>query len=416
MQNRNRLAVFLILTAMADIVHAQAITGSWKGNLDAGIQKLEMVFNFTQAPDGSNQCTIDVPEQGAQGVPAQLLYFSADSVSLRVAAIGMTYTGKLADNVIHGTFRQGLVALPLELKPGRIASPERPQEPKAPFPYTTEEVTFSNPEVHATLAGTLTFPVGYKPGKRIPVVLMVTGSGPQKRDEGVFGHNPFLVLADFLARNGIASLRYDDRGVGKSTGSFKGTTTLGFADDAKAGLNWLRKTKKFKSIGLLGHSEGGLIAFMIGAEKAADFIVSMAGPGLKGDTLLAEQVNANLQIYGQQPTQSVQNLRRELAAKPQDPWMNYFLDCDPAPYIRQVKIPLMAINGSKDHQVLPQTNLKLIRELQKNGNKKNLIKEYEGLNHLFQHCTTGGVNEYYQIEETISPEVLSDIANWINGL
>ncbi|SFG06257.1 S9 family peptidase [Prevotella sp. KH2C16] len=416
MQNRNRLAAFLFLTTMVSAIHAQDITGSWKGNLDAGIQKVEMVFNFTKAPDGSNQCTIDVPEQGAQGIPAQLFHLSKDSVSLQVAAVGMSYTGKLADNVIHGTFRQGIVTLPLELKPGRIAPPNRPQEPKGPFPYTTEEVTFSNPKANATLAGTLTFPVGYKPGKRVPVVLMVTGSGPQKRDEGVFGHKTFLVLADFLARNGIASLLYDDRGVGKSTGSFKGTTTLGFADDAKAGLDWLRKTKKFKSIGLLGHSEGGLIAFMIGAEKAADFIVSMAGPGIKGDTLIAEQANANLQIYGQKPTQSVQNLRRELAAMPQDPWMNYFIDCDPAPYIRQVKIPLMAINGSKDHQVLPQTNLSVIRELQKNGNRKNLIKEYEGLNHLFQHCTTGGANEYYQIEETISSEVLSDIANWINGL
>ncbi|PTL32463.1 alpha/beta hydrolase [Prevotella sp. oral taxon 376] len=416
MRNKNRLTASLILIVMAGAVHAQGIAGSWKGNLDAGIQKLEMIFNFTKAPDGSNQCTIDIPEQGAQGIPAQLLHFSRDSVSLRVAAIGMTYTGKLTDKVIHGTFRQGLATLPLELKPGRPAPPDRPQEPKAPFPYTTEEVTFNNPKANATLAGTLTFPVGYKPGKRTPVVLMVTGSGPQKRDEGVFDHKPFLVLADFLARHGIASLRYDDRGIGQSTGSFKGATSKDFADDAKAGLDYLKKRRQFGPVGLLGHSEGGLIAFMIGAQKAADFLVVMAGPGIKGDTLIAEQANANLQIYGQKPTQSVKNLRRELAAKPQDPWMNYFIDCDPAPYIRQISIPLMAINGSKDHQVLPQTNLKMIRELQKNGNRKNLIKEYEGLNHLFQHCTTGGGNEYYQIEETISPEVLSDIANWINGL
>lgn len=416
MQIRSRLAAVFILMTMAVAAPAQGITGSWRGLLDAGIQKLEIVFHFSKSADGSNQCSIDVPEQGAQNIPGELLHLSSDSVSLRVTAIGMTYTGKLTDNIIHGTFRQGVVTLPLKLKPGQSAQPNRPQEPKAPFPYTTEEVTFHNLDAHVTLAGTLTYPVDYKPGKRIPVVLMVTGSGPQSRDEGVFDHKPFLVLSDFLARHGIASLRYDDRGVGQSTGSFKGNTTRDFYEDAKAGLNWLRKTRRFKSVGLLGHSEGGLIAFMAGAEKAADFIVAMAGPGIQGDTLIAEQVNANLKIYGQQPTQSVQKLRRELAAKPQDPWMSYFIDCDPASYIRQIKIPMMAINGSKDHQVLPQTNLRVIRELQKNGNRKNLIKEYEGLNHLFQHCTTGGGNEYYQIEETISPEVLSDIATWINGL
>ena len=403
MQIRSRLAAVFILMTMAVAAPAQGITGSWRGLLDAGIQKLEIVFHFSKSTDGSNQCSIDVPEQGAQNIPGELLHLSSDSVSLRVAAIGMTYTGKLTDNIIHGTFRQGVVTLPLKLKPGQSAQPNRPQEPKAPFPYTTEEVAFHNLDAHVTLAGTLTYPVGYKPGKRIPVVLMVTGSGPQSRDEGVFDHKPFLVLSDFLARNGIASLRYDDRGVGQSTGSFKGNTTRDFYEDAKAGLNWLRKTRRFKSVGLLGHSEGGLIAFM-------------AGPGIQGDTLLAEQVNSNLKIYGQQPTQSVQKLRRELAAQPQDPWMSYFIDCDPASYIRQIKIPMMAMNGSKDLQVLPQSNLRSIRELQKSGNPKSLIKEYPGLNHLFQHCTTGGSNEYYQIEETISPEVLSDIATWINGL
>lgn len=411
-----QLIAAILLTAIASTVSAQEISGSWKGSLNAGPQQLEMIFNFTKSTDGTNQCTIDVPAQSAKDIPAQLNHLSADSVSLQVAAIGMSYTGKLTDLTIHGTFRQGLAILPLDLKPGKVAEPARPQEPKAPFPYTTEEVTFSNPAANAILAGTLTFPVGYKDGKRVPVVLMVTGSGPETRTEEVFDHKPFLVLADYLARNGIASLCYDDRGVGNSTGTFKGTTTRGFADDAKAGLDYLKNRKQFGPVGILGHSEGGLIAFMLGAEGAADFIVSMAGPGIKGDTLITEQANANLQLYGQPAMQNVQNLRRELAAGPQDAWITYFVDCDPTVYIRKISIPLMAINGSKDHQVLPNSNLKAIRELQQNGNKLNLIKEYPELNHLFQHCTTGGTDEYYKIEETMSPQVLNDIATWINQI
>ena len=411
-----QLIITILMITAVGAAHAQEITGSWKGNLDAGPQQLEMVFNFSKTADGNNQCTIDVPAQGAQGIPAQLLLLSADSVSLQVPAIGMSYTGKLTNQTISGTFRQGPVTLPFELKPGKTTAPARPQEPKQPYPYATEEVTFSNPAANATLAGTLTFPVGYKAGKRVPVVLMVTGSGPQTRTEGVFSHKPFLVLADYLARNGIASLCYDDRGVGKSTGTFKGTTSQGFADDAKAGLNYLRQRRQFGPVGVLGHSEGGLIAFMLGAERAADFIVSMAGPGIKGDTLLAEQTNANLQLYGMPATQSVQNLRSELASKPQDAWMNYFIDCDPAVYIRRVSIPLMAVNGSKDRQVLPASNLEAIRQLQQNGHKLNLIKLYPGLNHLFQHCTTGGPDEYYKIEETMAVEVMADIAAWVNEI
>ena len=411
-----KIGLIMILWTIAWMVQAQSITGSWHGKLDVGGQQLGVVFNLSTDSEGKAQCTMDVPQQGAQGIPVRLIHLSADSLSLEVTQIGLSYAGRREGDGIKGTFRQGPVTLPLELKPGQTAAPNRPQEPKEPFPYQQDEVSFSNPQAGATLSGTLTYPVGYKPGPRVPVVLMVTGSGAQTRNEGVFDHKPFLVLADFFARNGIASLRYDDRGTGRSTGQFKGATSADFAEDAKCGLDWLKKSGRFGPIGLLGHSEGGLIAFMIGARKAADFIVSMAGPGIKGDTLIAEQANANLQIYGQQPKQTVVNLRRELAALPQDPWMNYFIDCDPASYIRQVKIPVMAINGSKDHQVLPGTNLTAIRELLKGANRKNLIREYPGLNHLFQHCTTGGANEYYQIEETMSPEVMKDIADWIRQL
>lgn len=406
----------MMLWIVAMSVQGQSITGSWKGAIDVSGQKLGLVFNLSTDAEGKQQCTMDVPQQGAQGIPVTLIHLSADSLSLEVKQIGLSYAGRRDGDVIRGMFRQNGLTLPLELQKGKPAAPNRPQEPKAPFPYLTEEVTFSNLQVGATLAGTLTYPVGYKTGKRVPVVLMVTGSGPQDRNEGIFEHHPFLVIADYLARNGIASLRYDDRGTGHSTGQFKGATSADFATDAQCGLDWLKKSRRFGPVGLLGHSEGGLIAFMIGARKAADFIVSMAGPGIKGDTLIAEQANANMQIYGQPPTQTVANLRRELAALPQDPWMNYFIDCDPAPYIRQITIPLMAINGSKDHQVLPGTNLKVIRELQSGANRKNLIREYPGLNHLFQHCTTGGANEYYQIEETIAPEVLKDMADWIHSL
>lgn len=409
------LAIATLMTAMTS--QAQDLKGSWHGNLDLGAQqKLGIVFHLDKDAQGKGIGKMDIPSQSAKGIPLTIELLSADSVSLKVPAINMAYAGKLEGETLKGTFTQHGMSFPLNLTSGGFERPNRPQEPQPPYSYRTEEVAFHNPSAKVTLSGTLTYPTDYNPSKPVPVVLMVTGSGAQNRDEEVFNHKPFLVIADYLARNGIASLRYDDRGTGKSTGAPQGNTSQGFADDARAGLKWLKESKKFGKVGVLGHSEGGMIAFMIGATGEADFLVSMAGTGIKGDTLLAEQVNANLRLCGQPADKTAKRIREEAAAGPHNEWIEYFLDYDPAPAIAQTQIPVMAINGSKDIQVIAASNLTAIRNLLSNGNKQNLIKEYPGLNHLFQHCRTGAATEYYQIEETCAPEVLKDIAGWINGL
>ena len=243
---------------------------------------------------------------------------------------------------------------------------------------------------------------------------MVTGSGAENRDEEVFDHKPFLVIADYLARHGVASLRFDDRGVGKSTGSMEGATTKDFADDVLAGIEMLRGLKQFSKVGVLGHSEGGSIAFMLGAKQKVDFIISMAGVGAKGDTALTAQANRTYELMGVPMQVNVAQYRAQVAQL-NSPWLNYFLDYDPVPDIQGTRCPVLAINGDKDVQVVSSLNLKGI-EMALPKNKKNLVKEYPSLNHLFQHCTTGLPTEYAGIEETISEEVLGDIATWIIGL
>lgn len=409
--------ISLILAVMVvSISYAQAINGTWKGMLNAGNQKLEIVFHFNYQKDGNSTAEMDVPAQGALGIPVNLKFLSTDSVSLEVMALLMAYTGKLTDGTIKGTFDQFGMPFPLDLKPGEAAIPNRPQEPKLPLGYNTEEVTFTNQDAGVSLSGTLTYPVDYTSGKKVPVVIMLTGSGVQNRNEEVFGHKPFLVMADYLAKQGIASLRYDDRGVGKSAGSQVGCTSVDFVADAENGLSWLKNTGKFSRIGVLGHSEGGMIAFMLGAEGKADFIVSMAGPGIKGDTLLAEQQNAILKLKGFPPTITVKALRKSMAAQSSNVWLEYFMNYDPQINLSKITVPVMAVNGSNDVQVLPDSNLGAIRKYLSGKNKKNLIKEYSGLNHLFQHCNLSTAMDYYKIEETCSLEVLQDIADWIKSL
>jgi hypothetical protein len=246
-------------------------------------------------------------------------------------------------------------------------------------------------------------------------VLLVSGSGQQNRDEEVFDHKPFLVIADYLARQGIATLRYDDRATGKSVGGeVKNATTEDFMRDAAAGLDYLRSRKAFGKVGLLGHSEGGTIAFMLGARGKVDFIVSLAGPAVKGDTLLAAQSNRILKLSGQPASMTVGKYR-QIAAMQQSPWIQWFIDYDPSEDIRKTACPVFALNGNCDCQVVSTLNLEAFRRLLPSS-KKNSIKEYPTLNHLFQHCTTGLPTEYGKIEETISPEVLQDIAQWIRSL
>ena len=276
-----KLFFTLVLVCIGLTATAQEVRRSWSGNLEAMGQKLPIVLNLV---DG--KCTLDSPAQGATGIPATVDLLTKDSIKISVKSLGATYVACFVDGQLQGTFAQAGMKLPLNMKEISPDGPNRPQTPKGPFPYTTEEVTFTNTKAGATLAGTLTVPQG---GAKC-VMIMVTGSGPENRDEEIYAHKPFAVIADRLARAGIATLRYDDRATGQSVGGdMKNATSIDLAEDAAAGIEWLRAQKRFKKVGLLGHSEGGLIAFMLGAQKKVDFIVSLAGPAVKGDSILLYQ-------------------------------------------------------------------------------------------------------------------------------
>ena len=417
------LLVLVTLTGWAQVNPTTALLGSWSGKLNVGAASLTLVLHLEQG-DGYVTASFDSPDQGAKGIPAYKEYLSDDSLALKVENIGMTYRARLKGDTLDGTFSQKGMSLPLVMTRG-VPEVKRPQTPKEPYPYTTEEVMFPNATDFATLVGTLTWPVGYdKNAKQKPtVVLMVTGSGQQNRDEELMQHKPFLVIADYLARHGIATLRYDDRATGASVGGdVKNATSEDFARDAAAGLEYLRNTKAFSKVGILGHSEGGLIAFMLGGKKGRDnsvegypdFIVSLAGPGVKGDTLLAAQGNRILSLSGMPADMTVEKYRQQDEVQ-QIPWLKWFIDYDPSADIAATRCPVFALNGDRDCQVISSQNLTAIERLLPKS-KQHLVKEYPGLNHLFQHCTTGLVTEYSEIEETVSPEILSDIANWINSL
>lgn len=394
----------LALACIGITASAQNISGTWSGELVAGSQKIPLVLNLMT--DG--KCTLDSPQQGARGIPANVDFLSADSLKVSVSSLNASYAAHLENGELKGLFTQNGFKLPLNLKPGELAKANRPQTPQPPYPYETEEVTFTNDKAGATLAGALTIPADAK-----CVLLMVTGSGAQNRDEEVFEHKPFAVIADRLARAGIATLRYDDRATGQSVGGMDpNATTKDFAEDAEAGIEWLRTSKRFKKVGILGHSEGGSIAFMLGAQKKVDFIVSLAGPGVKGDSVLLAQ---NKLLGGEAAKDLTIDQLREAPVIKQSPWIQWFIDYDPQGDIAKIKCPVMALNGSKDCQVDARQNLNALRRTLPR-NKQNLIKQYDGLNHLFQHCQTGLPTEYGTIEETFSEEVIRDIITWIKQL
>ena len=446
--------LFCFLICISVHLHAQHIQGSWNGKLDVSGVRLRLVINVTS--DG--KCTMDSPDQGAKDIPAVLEYVSEDSLVVSVPSLKVHYGGRLKDGRIEGFFAQAGYVVPLVLSPGKVAL-NRPQTPQSPFSYVTEEVFFRNEGDNATLCGTLTYPVGFSKTapKKVPVVLMVTGSGLQNRDEELFGHKPFAVWADYLAKCGIASLRYDDRGVGKSVGDVRGLTTHGNSLDALAGVEYLKSSGIFGKIGILGHSEGGTIALMLAArfQEDIDFIVSLAGTSIKGVEVLSEQNYMTLRMSGlpdemakdycralkevfvvrtngspyradevaldalleQMGVQLPELWKKNLLAvfQTSSPWLDYFAQYDPSQDIVNVKCPVMAINGQLDVQVLPASNLGALRKLLP-AHKLTKIKEYQGLNHLLQHCTSGSVVEYNLIEETVAEEVLRDVSDWINSL
>jgi pimeloyl-ACP methyl ester carboxylesterase len=383
-------------------VTAQEVRRSWSGDLEAMGQKLPIILNLA-----NGKCTLDSPAQGATGIPATIDLLTKDSIKVSIKSLGATYAARYVDGRLEGTFAQAGMKLPLNMKETSPDGPNRPQTPRAPFPYTTEEVTFTNAKAGATLAGTLTVPKG---GAKC-VMIMVTGSGPENRDEEIYAHKPFAVIADRLARAGIATLRYDDRATGQSVGGdMKNATSADLAEDAAAGIEWLRAQKRFKKVGLLGHSEGGLIAFILGAQRKVDFIVSLAGPAVKGDSILLYQSRNSGSPFAKGIT--MEYLRNLLKG---NKWTEWFMDYDPTENIANTKCPVLALNGTKDCQVPAAQNIPVLRRLLPK-NKKTRIKECEGLNHLFQHSTTGRPDEYYAIEETFSEEVLEDIINWIKKL
>lgn len=456
------LLLFLVL--FMEQTQAQQMLGTWHGALDINGMKLRLVLHI--AGDGQGYTAkMDSPDQGVSGIPVESVVFTDGQLKLKSPAIGASYEGILkADTLLEGIFSQGGQQFPLRLVRRDKDSPdtERPQEPKPPFAYESQEVSFENKRAGVTLAGTLTLPGSAGPH---PAVILITGSGPQNRDEELLGHKPFLLIADYLTQHGIAVLRYDDRGVGRSTGDFGTATSADFASDAVAALDFLKDKSNIdpSRIGLLGHSEGGMVATMVAAEHTdVAFLVLLAAPGIPIDSLMRMQRDAinkasgapedqlteinklndrihdlaktsedTVELDGQlrelispmfdqavaagtmtreQATSSINQQVRIMAS----PWMRYFLKFDPKSYLQRVKCPVLALNGGNDLQVAAKPNLSGIDQALKEGcNSRTKVKEMPGLNHLFQESNTGLPAEYGIIKQTMAPTVLQEIQNWM---
>ncbi len=450
-------------------IQPQGLEGIWQGTLEAGGTKLRVIFKVTKSPDGTFAATLDVPDQGATGVTVDAVTVKDATVRFELKSLNAVYEGLInkEGTAITGNWTQGGTTASLTLNRGdkAPAAALRPQEPKKPYPYDEEEVSYENKRDGVRLAGTLTLPRTKGPH---PVVLLITGSGKQDRNEALLGHKPFLVLADYLTRRGIAVLRVDDRGVGGSTGdgSFEKTTSENFAEDVLAGVAFLKTRKEInpKQIGLIGHSEGGIIA-PLAAARSADvaFIVMMAGPGVTGEEGFPNQLSATAKASGASAESIAWNRRlllqifsiikeekdnaaadkkiRELRAKmlaemseeqrkkygiPENamegviklmltPWFRFYLTHDPRATLKKVRVPVLAITGERDLQVVPAgENLAAIEEaLKAGGNKDYTVVEVPKLNHLFQMSETGSPAEYGRIEETINPTVLKLIGDWV---
>lgn len=443
------VSLLLPLTLMLISVNAYALSGSWRGNLNLGQIKVPMVFNFSETESGETQCFLDSPSQGAKGIATEVVHCATDSIALTCNVIGASYTGKIYSGIIKGRFEQRGYVFPLDLVPDIPLEERRPQTPRPPFPYSVIDTTFAAPD-GAIMSATLTLPLNAE-SRNIPAVVMVTGSGQQNRDEELFEHKPFAVIADCLAKNGIALLRYDDRGTGKSTGNFKNATIHTFKGDAIGGINLLRSISCIGKIGVLGHSEGGTIAFMIGAEAKADFIISLAGMAISGKETMLRQNRHSLNKSNLSEIQKadshkliammfdkieaqanegvseaidIEHLVTEnglhvpqeiveavkIVQMSREPWFDVLIALKPSEYLKKLKCPALAINGGKDTQVSPD-NLSVIKDLA----PQTMTVLMPELNHLMQHAVTGEVSEYGEIHETISPEVLGAIVQFIKN-
>ncbi|HJZ65583.1 MAG TPA: alpha/beta fold hydrolase [Candidatus Acidoferrum sp.] len=432
------------------------IEGTWQGAFQNGNMRFRLQLHISHDQAKKLSGTLDSLDQGAADLPMSKISEQNGAVHFEIAMVSGVYEGTLnaAHNAITGKWSQNNDSVALEFKRSdEVLELRRPQNPMKPFPYKEEEVSFPNKGGTVTLAGTLTIPQGAGP---FPAALLISGSGPQNRDEYMAGHRPFLVLADYLTRKGIAVLRYDKRGIGKSNGNFAAATTEDFAADAQSALNYMKTRKEIAParMGAIGHSEGALIAPMLGANGSVSWIVLMAGPAQTGEKIMLSQSRAIAGAAGMPLAQVTQSLdfdkkAYELVRTEKDPevlekkvdamvissgiaegslppsvaaqihmlsspWFRFFLDYDPVPTLQKVKCPVLALNGEKDLQVSAAENLPLIQKtLEDAGNKNTTTKPLPGLNHLFQHADSGTPTEYGAIEETISPEVMQIIGEWV---
>ena len=455
----------MVFASISFSVNSQSIEGKWQGKLKVMGNELRIVFNVEE--DGAAySSTLDSPDQGAFGIVVDSTSFNNPNIFFSIKRLGASYEGVLSDSgVVNGKFKQAGMEFDLSLSQEEVEVEEivRPQDPVEPYPYNSEELTFRNEKDGITLAGTFTYP---SEGHSFPAVILISGSGPQDRNEEIFNHRPFLVLSDHLTKKGIAVLRYDERGIGGSSGDFSSATTFDLARDVGAAVNYLltRSDVDKGAIGLIGHSEGGIIAPLVASDNAdVNMIVILAGTAVSGDKLLNMQRKALLEASGipsdriekinefYEPIFSIiteiedlgkakdsvsSYLNKELDQNPYaaaitggmekkqyvqtvtsqmvNPWMATFIKYDPAPVLEKVQCPVLVLIGEKDLQVPVDPNLRLIeQQLKKGGNDDVVAKELAGLNHLFQTCTTGLPNEYWQIDETFSPEAMNEISNWL---
>ncbi len=460
------LAVLVLVTV--DLTSAQSpFIGTWEGILKAGAD-MRIYFRIAQDDQQNLTALMDAPDQGLKDVKVSDLVIAGDSISLTIPQFQASYAGSMnGDGTINGTFRQGM-AFPLNLtKVMKIAEVKRPQTPVPPFPYRSEDVTYTSNDNAISYGATITIPNGTGP---FPAAVLLTGSGPQNRDEEIAGHKPFAVLADHLTRNGFIVLRVDDRGVGQTTGDATTATTRDFADDANVSLNYLKSRAEVdtRKIGMIGHSEGGMIAQIVAAERDdIHFVVMLAAPGMRIPELMSEQTHAVLSKSGlpadyvtayvklynnviasaiasqgddlsasvtkvvdqwvsetpQSIVQATTGIRDEsskvnfvntFAGQIGTPWFRYFLQYDPAVNVQKIRANVLAVNGSEDVQVVSKPNLAAIELSLKKGKANSFeVRELSGLNHLFQECKSCTLAEYGQLDQTLSPVLLETVTAWM---
>lgn len=427
------------------------IEGTWNGNIEIPNNCLPLILHITNE-NNQLKASFDSPNQGAFGIEIPEVKFEEKQLTFKFTAMTISYTGTLNNQTITGKFTQGGQSFPLNLTKGTYVQ-NRPQEPQPPFNYKVENVQFENKKAGIKLAGTLTTP---NQKEKYPAVILVSGSGANDRNEELFNHKPFLVLADYLTKNGYAVLRYDKRGVAASEGDFSEATISDFTEDAEAALDFLRSQKNIdvSKMGILGHSEGGIVAQKIAAKnKNIAFIISMAGPGIDTDQLMliqkstiekqmgvpeitlkmneklfgsiykilkkdisaSEAENEIIELIGKNPMYKFapKEQTKQLSDLAHSAWFREFISYEPYENLGKINSKVLVINGDKDVQVTATENI----EGWKKGlihNKKASFKIYPNLNHLFQEAQTGMPNEYGKIETTIEPYVLEDMVNWLN--